>query len=128
MTSTLDCTPGSPAGKQSKWKSTIHNWCIVAIDDIIMGMVEDVFTYFAATCHKQAHCKIKYTFQEWAHTHPEHGIPILYGDQVNIIAQHLFDIKYGESNIQIQDNEDGYAVGHVGHATLQKQEDWSDWQ
>ncbi len=39
------------------------NSFIVAINDNIMDIVEDIVTYFATTCHKQTHYKISMVFK-----------------------------------------------------------------
>lgn len=45
--------------------------------------------------------------------HPQKGIPQLYHDQMNVIAQHLFDIKYNP--FELPEMKDGYKLIQIAN-------------
>jgi deoxyuridine 5'-triphosphate nucleotidohydrolase len=90
----LDCKPGSSSMRIPKWRSELRKSYITHVNNIKVETMKDLSTIFMkirethqkqfkigfATVHKQA-------------MHPQLGIPQLYQDQINIIGEHLWDIK-----------------------------------
>jgi dUTPase len=92
------CLPGQPAAKIPKWRSELRNAYITTVngkDTISMNDVKKAID--EAKLNKQQELKVTFSTMTKQAIHPQLGIPQLYHDQMNIIGQHLFDIKYIDS-------------------------------
>ena len=100
------CNSGTSAARLKRWRSELRQGTITAINDnkvttlaqlksifrAIRSAKDTTFTLEISTIDKQA-------------MHPQKGTPQLYHDQMNIIAQHLWDIK-NEPEWTINSNEE----------------------
>ena len=89
-----ECKPGTPAGKMRKWRSTMRGSYLIDIQGTPMATEADVIAFFAQ--NKEDTVTLKLGTIEKQAMHPDDGVPIMYFDQLNMIAQHLREIKYGE--------------------------------
>ena len=91
------CLPSTPAARIPKWRSLLRNSFPTTIDGKRITTEHDV----VEAVH-QAHSKNKPTITcsfsiiDEVAMHPQQGVPIIYHDQMNIIATHLADIKDSE--------------------------------
>ena len=95
----LECKAGTDAGRMKKWRSTIRGAYILAINDEPMESEEYIQAYFEKHTEKDHIATLKLGTIEKQAMHPDDGIPVMYFDQLNIIAQHLREMKYG-ANIE----------------------------
>ena len=83
----------------------------------------------------------EFTTIEKVALHPQEGIPLLYHDQLNIVAKHLEDIKLSEDEQNTVHQEYFEALqsticnmkstkkrAKLTRKILKKQEDWFEWQ
>ena len=99
-----ECLPGTPAAKLPKWRSTLRGAYVLKIDDTEISTFSDVENIFR-TCdsNKEVHLTVG-TIDKVA-MHPDDGIPMLYFDQLSMIADHLRSLRYGtetSNNFQLQ--------------------------
>ena len=94
----VDCLPGTPAATLPKWRSTLRGSYLLTMDGVPVFNISDVRSYFVKL---QDVDKIQITVGtiEKAAMHSDDGIPMLYFDQLNMIADHLRQIKYPEQNL-----------------------------
>jgi hypothetical protein len=73
---------------------------ILAINTTEVTTEADIIAFFAANTEKQVTLRLG-TIEKQA-MHPDDGVPIMYFDQLNMIAQHLREIKYGSDVPPVQ--------------------------
>merc|ERR1712154_590446 len=88
----LSCSKGTPAGKIPRWRSTLRDSFVLAVDHTPISDITSLkraiqqcdnptITFTFGTIKKQA-------------MHPHTGVPQLYFDQLNHIRQHLFTLNH----------------------------------
>ena len=90
----VECLKSTPAIRIPRWKSELKNAYIVAVDNNAVKTIDQVknqITIAREKGYKQVDIQIA-TFEKIS-MHPQLGVPQLYHDQLNIIGQHLWDIK-----------------------------------
>ena len=100
----LNCKSGSSAMRMPLWRSELRHSYIHAIDEKTVTSINDIKKFISekrTLCKKNKQtptkiCEVKVTFGtiKKQAMNPQLGIPQLYHDQMNIIGQHLWDIKY----------------------------------
>jgi deoxyuridine 5'-triphosphate nucleotidohydrolase len=90
----LDCKKGSSMMRVQRWRSELRNGYITHINDNEINSIDDIKNHINDH-RKQGHDSIKIHFatMERQAMHPQFGIPQLYHDQLNIIGEHLWEIK-----------------------------------
>ena len=90
-----DCRPGSSSIRIPKWRSQLRNAYITHVNDISVNNVEDIqrIVSKALQYSRKESIKISFATIERQPIHPQYGIPQLYHDQLNLIGQHLWDMK-----------------------------------
>ena len=89
------CIPSQPAAKIPKWRKELKNAYITSVYNQETNTMNDVKQAIAsARLNKQQEIKVTFSTMTKQAIHPQLGIPQLYHDQMNVIGQHLFDIKY----------------------------------
>ena len=89
-----ECAKSTPAAKLPRWRSTMRGAYLLALNDTPIKSEEDVIQFFCQQPQSHATVAIKMgTIQKIA-MHPDDGVPIMYFDQLNMIARHLRQIKY----------------------------------
>ena len=91
-----ECMAGTDAGKLKKWRSTMRGAYILAINDVEMTNEADIVSFFKTTTDSQVTLRLG-TIEKQA-MHPDDGVPMMYFDQLNMIAQHLRELKYGDDD------------------------------
>ena len=90
----VECLKGTPVIRIPRWRSEIINASIIAVDNQSVQTIDHI-----QHCIQQVRQKgydtidFKIVTMSKITMHPQLGIPQLYHDQLNIIGQHLWDIK-----------------------------------
>ena len=127
----IECTPGTPAAKIPKWRSTLRNGFVTKYNDTNISSINDLKTLIAAS-RKNGNKTISVTFStvERQSMHPVYGVPQLQHDQLNIMAQHLQNIKEEINTQRFINGDDGITptVNKLTRKTLKQASDWSEWK
>jgi len=136
-----DITAFTLAARIPRWRSTLRSFFPLSIDGTQIT-TEHALKKLIRTARKdkQDHVKIKFGMMQKTDMHPQSGIPIVFHDQLNVIAKHLTDIKQSISkkNIHHQKYLDRFLrTIHTIKSTkkhqkltrklLKQHQDWSDW-
>lgn len=84
----------TPRSRIPKWCSTLRNSYLVTINHQPIHSMDDLLLAISTACQNgiiNASCQ--FATERSYGIHPHHSVPQLYFDQLNIIAQHLQDIK-----------------------------------
>jgi hypothetical protein len=127
-----DCTPGTKAARIPRWRSRLRFGYVLAIDGQSVNTTTDVIHAIAkARQQNRPNCQFTVTFDELKHTTTQDGVPQLYFDQLNVIRDHLTDIKLAHDHLSdaLQMTTGGrlHAVQKFTRRTLEKRDDWPDW-
>ena len=109
----INCKPGSSSIRVQRWKRELKKGYITSINDVPIQTIDEIKALIAQartnnTCNT---INIGFATLTKQSMHPQYGIPQLYHDQMNIIGQHLWDIR--QSNPQ-----DGTEIPAIPLATL----------
>jgi deoxyuridine 5'-triphosphate nucleotidohydrolase len=91
----VDILHSNPASRIKRWRSTIKNSYITQIDEHPIDTIDDVIQAIQ-TCRQQALAEITIEFAvdiKPSGIHPTEGIPMLFSDQLNVIAKYITEIK-----------------------------------
>ena len=89
-----DCQSSTPAARIHRWRSTLRNSFLVAIDSVnILHMNDIVRIVLEARKNEKTTVSCKFSIMDTLSLHPQLGVPIMHHDQLNIIATHLSDMK-----------------------------------
>ena len=92
-----ECQKSTPAARIPKWRSMFKNAFITKIDNTNITTIQDIQNCITTVRENKCQtitCQFA-TITKQA-MHPQDGIPLLYHDQLNIISQHLRDMKLNE--------------------------------
>jgi deoxyuridine 5'-triphosphate nucleotidohydrolase len=88
------CKNGTEAARLIRWRSELRNGYITAVNDIPVTTITEIKAQIKkARAMNETSIKIGFSTINKQSMHPQKGIPQLYHDQLNIIGQHLYDIK-----------------------------------
>ena len=87
----LACQKGEPAGKIRKWKSTLRDGYIFAVDGKPTTSIQEVRKHIATVSAPQV--TVTFGIIIKPAMHPQNGVPQLYFDQLLQIERHLFNLK-----------------------------------
>ena len=109
----INCKPGSSSIRVQRWKRELKKGYITSINDVQIQMIDEIKALIAqarsnTTCNT---INVGFATLTKQAMHPQYGIPQLHHDQMNIIGQHLWDIR--QSNPQ-----DGTEIQAIPLATL----------
>ena len=99
----LACQKGEPAGKIRKWKSTLRDGYILAVNGIPTTTVQEVRKCIADV--STSHVTVTFGTISKPALHPQNGVPQLYFDQLYQIGRHLFHLKTDPDWILPSDND-----------------------
>ena len=136
------CLAGHPGVKIPLWQQQLKGSYITAVNDMSVKCISDIHN--AVKYSKQMKLKdINDIFStiEPQVLHPDYGIPQLYHDQLNVIANHIFDIQHDQPQKKImhcfETSSDDFCMLHEHIINkvkkkfntftlheLQKREDW----
>ena len=90
----LDIASSSPAARIPRWRSTLRSSPPLSIDNSPVSTQQDLEAAIRTARQQDLpHVKIKFGLMQKTAMNPQDGVPIVFHDQLNIIAQHLTDIK-----------------------------------
>ena len=136
------CLHSTPAAKIPKWRSHLRNSFLHSIEGITCTTIDQVKSEIKKVRRKGKDtilCTFG-TIQKIA-LHPQQGIPLLYHDQMNIIASHLAELKCEDDEKNTAHQKYVQAIqGHISalkstkkkakltRKILKSQKDWLDWE
>ena len=127
----LDCTPSTPAARIPRWRSTLRNGFVTKYNDTVVSSVDQLKTLITISRDKgDKMAYITFSTIERQAMHPIYGVPQLQHDQLNIIAQHLQDIKE-QTNMQrfINENDNvNLTINKLTRKMLKNADDWPEWK
>jgi len=129
----LDMTAGTPGSRIPKWRSALRNTYLLTIQDTNIGNLEECLQAIQHA-RKFGIIKLKCTFavDKSYGIHPHEGIPQLYFDQLNTIAQHLQAIKPTVRQCQAPRHTNPAPQEPTAQSFTLKQlklrDDWPEWQ
>lgn len=91
----VDILPSQPASRIKRWRSTIKNSYVIQIDEFSIQTVEDI-PKAIKECRTKKLQPITIEFAidiKPSGIHPTEGIPMLFSDQLNTIAQYVKEIQ-----------------------------------
>ena len=94
----INCVKGTAASKLKNWRSTIKNAYILEVNGLGVQSVEEVEEIFKSLPQETKEISIKFGSIVRQAMHPDHGIPMLYHDQLNSIATRLRELRYPHLN------------------------------
>ena len=137
----LDCTPSTPAAKIPKWRSTIRQSFLHAIDGKNVYTQQEVEDIVNKVRKGGKTINLQFATMTKQAMHPQEGIPLIYHDQMNIIATHLAEIKdyfeeqgeahqkyYTTVQAQIATLQSSKKKAKLTRKILKKQIDWFEWE
>ena len=87
------CLTATPAARIRRWRTRLRNNILLKVNSTPVKSIDDAIS--AIQKHQSEHDIILHVGQsEKTGIHEEEGIPMLYFDQLNMIAEHLHNIKY----------------------------------
>ena len=90
----VDCKKGSSMMKVQRWRSELRHAYITHVNGLEVHSINDVAAIIRkARAHGEMELKLHFATMEKQAMHPQFGIPQLYHDQLNIIGEHLWEIK-----------------------------------
>lgn len=139
------CLPGHPAAKIPLWRQQLRKAYVISVNNNPVNSIRDIQHHLQqARKMKLKDVKITFATLEPQSLHPQHGIPQLYHDQLNVIAEHIFNIQHEqptsvrskdtsiinmieEFNDPLQINKVKKKFNTFTLRELKKRDDWSDW-
>ena len=137
----LACAKGTPAGKLDKWRSTIKNGLILAVNDTKIKTSAELRR--AISNCKQPHISLEIGTMEKHAMHPQTGVPQLYFDQLHHIGRHLFEMRYDPDWMSDEHIEEGPIIrrlkggivpkgrqrgAKLTRRKLMQRDDWPEWE
>ena len=127
----LNCIPGTTAAKIPRWRSTLKNGFITKYNNTNISSLHHLKELINKS-RTNGETSITLTFStiERQAMHPIYGVPQLHHDQLNIIAQHLQEIKE-DINLQraIKDNDNPIpTINKLTRKILKNADDWPEWK
>ena len=89
-----ECAKSTPAARIPKWRSMLRNAFPTEVDGKHITTTEDVIDAVRiARQQDKASISVNFSIISKIAMHPQEGIPVLYHDQMNVIATHVAEIK-----------------------------------
>ena len=89
-----ECAMSTPAARIPKWRSTLRHSFPITINGNRITSEQDVVSEVQQVSqNKQDTVELTFATIEKSAMHPQTGVPILYHDQLNIIAKHIAEIN-----------------------------------
>ncbi len=90
----INCKKGQSAARIQRWRSELREGYITGINDHPVTTKEEIKQHIQqAKQQNKPTIKVNFATIERQAMHPQLGTPQLYHDQMNIIAQHLWEIR-----------------------------------
>ena len=88
------CAAGQPSSQIPNWRMDLRNAYITAVNDNVVKTKQDIINEIQK-CRsvKKKDLHITFSTMDRQALHPQLGIPMLYHDQLQVIAKHIQDVK-----------------------------------
>ena len=94
-----DCKSSTPAARIQRWRSTLRNSFLVAIDGVNVLHMDDILRIVLESRNNdKTTVSCKFSILDTLSLHPQLGVPIMHHHQLTIIATDLSDMK-GKDNM-----------------------------
>ena len=90
------CEKSTPSARIPRWRSTLRNAFLTKINDMEIQSIAQVKEIIAKARSFKENIKIHFATIDKIAMHPQKGIPLIYHDQLNIIAKHIAEIKIND--------------------------------
>ena len=114
-----NCLKGTPAARIARWRSTLRNAYILSVNDIPVNNLSDITELIKKAQDFGNPIDVVFGTMEKHSLHPQHGTPLVYFDQLQLIGKHLHDIKENawwerEQSLDVLDNYfDKFSIPHT---------------
>ena len=90
-----DCKRSTPCAKLPRWRSELRGAYVTSVNGIPVSTVSE-YEERVQQMRQQGSKEIEIGFAtvEKAAMHPQLGVPQIYHDQLNVIGEHLWDLRY----------------------------------
>ena len=126
----LTCTPGTPAAKIPRWRSTLKNGYITKYNDTHIKSIAHLSELIEnSRLNGDTSTTITFSTIERTAMHPQFGVPQIHHDQLNIIAAHLQEIKEDVNTQRFNNNSDVIlpTVNKLTRRKLKETNEWPHW-
>ena len=90
-----ECLRGTPAARIPKWRSQLRHSFITAVNNIPIKTKEDIQSLISkAQTADEKEITITFATTQKHAMHPQQGLPQLYRDQLNIVGQHMWELRH----------------------------------
>ena len=106
MLQLIGCIKSTPLARIRRWRSTLRHSFPLSINDVPIDTVQYIKNLInTAHQNRESSVKFKFGIMDKTAMHPQTRVPIIFNDQLNIIAQYLSDIKLNvdERNLKHQE-------------------------
>ena len=157
----LNCLKGTPTARIPKWRSQLRGAQLVKIDNIELQSIADVIRTIREFKENRSDKKmsvidLEFVSIEKVAMHPQKGIPQMYFDQLNVVANHHLELveeaetilQHDEYKCEINEGwksqitklsnesspentvkqKDSKVVEKLTRRILMKRDDWNDWK
>ena len=132
----LECEKGTPSAKIKKWRSKLRYSNLIEVNGKPVKAISEVEEEISQS-RKEQKSEISLTFatDEKIPIHIEKGVPQLYFDQLNVIAEILQEIKYDAEFLDVECEPPVVNLvrkkrnnAQFTRRELKKRKDWHDWK
>jgi len=159
----IHCKKGTPAARIPRWRSQLRNAVLMEVNGERVKSIQDVLRTIAhlklkmeSSKRKRKDVTLLFRTVEKVSVHPQRGIPQMYYDQLNIVAQHQLELEeQAEIMLEYESNQDEYeekwksqirklsdeddranvpdqknakVVEKLTRRILMQRDDWDDWR
>ena len=132
----LECEKGTPSAKIKKWRSTLRYSNLIEVNGKPVKAINEVEQEISQS-RKEQKSEVSLTFatDEKIPVHIEKGVPQLYFDQLNVIAEILQEIRYDAEFLDVECEPPVVNLlrkkrnnAQFTRRELKRRKDWYDWQ
>ena len=114
----IACSKGTPAGRINKWRSTLRNGFVLAINKQPVQTIPEIKQMIKD--NTDTHLTFTFGTIDRHAMHPQSGVPQLYFDQLHHIGEHLFAMKHDPEWQSAEQAQDGITIKCLKQAVLPK--------
>ena len=107
----IACNKGTPAGRIERWRSTIKNGFLLAVNEQPVNS-ETQLQQAIRECNDNTF-DIRIGMVEKQALHPQTGVPHLYFDQMHQLGKHLFALRYDPQWMSEEHVEEGPVIAKL---------------